>query len=189
SLRSRRDAGVLRLRRLRRHRGARRAGRWPHPSRQDVDRRIRADRPGLRHRRQHDRPALDALTTHAAARPATAMADAFAAHDEVMQMPHRMAAIPLLLAALAASAGAPAAEVAYELDPAHTFPSFEADHLGGLSVWRGKFNASRGTVYLDREAGTGRLEVVVDTASIDYGLEAMNEQARGAELFDSARWP
>src|SRR5690606_11336821 len=114
---------------------------------------------------------------------------AFAAHDEVMQMPHRMAAIPLLLAALAASAGAPAAEVAYELDPAHTFPSFEADHLGGLSVWRGKFNASRGTVHLDREAGTGRLEVVVDTASIDYGLEAMNEQARGAELFDSARWP
>lgn len=104
-------------------------------------------------------------------------------------MPNRMITIPLLLATLAASTGAPAAEVAYELDPAHTFPSFEADHLGGLSVWRGKFNSSHGTVYLDRDAGTGRLEVVVDTASIDYGLEAMNEKARGAELFDSARWP
>lgn len=95
--------------------------------------------------------------------------------------------LPLLLVWPASEA--PAAEVAYALDPAHTFPSFEADHLGGLSVWRGKFNDSRGTVTLDREAGSGRLEVIVDTASIDYGLDAMNEHARGASLLDSARWP
>jgi len=28
--------------------------------------------------------------------------------------------------------------VTYEIDPRHTFPSFEADHQGGVSVWRGK---------------------------------------------------
>lgn len=97
--------------------------------------------------------------------------------------------LPALLAALALAPCATAAEVKYELDPAHTFPSFEADHLGGLSVWRGKFNASRGTVTLDRESGSGRLEVVVDAASVDFGLDAMNEQARGASLLDTARWP
>ncbi|HLT43402.1 MAG TPA: YceI family protein [Luteimonas sp.] len=104
-------------------------------------------------------------------------------------MTHARMLLPALLAALAVAPRATAAEVEYELDPAHTFPSFEADHLGGLSVWRGKFNASRGTVTLDREAGSGRLEVVVDAASVDFGLDAMNEQARGASLLDTARWP
>ena len=28
--------------------------------------------------------------------------------------------------------------VIYEIDPSHTFPAFEADHMGGLSLWRGK---------------------------------------------------
>jgi polyisoprenoid-binding protein YceI len=97
--------------------------------------------------------------------------------------------LPVLLAALALSPPATAAETTYELDPAHTFPSFEADHLGGLSVWRGKFNSSRGTATLDREAGQGRLEVIVDTASVDYGLDAMNEQARGDALLDTEQWP
>ena len=105
-------------------------------------------------------------------------------------MRHRLFTTALVFAALSTSAATSvAAGVVYELDPAHTFPSFEADHLGGLSVWRGKFNASHGTVHLDREAGSGRLEVVVEIASIDYGLDAMNEKARGPELFDAARWP
>ncbi|TYT26364.1 polyisoprenoid-binding protein [Luteimonas viscosa] len=91
----------------------------------------------------------------------------------------------LLLAALPATA----ADTVYEIDPAHTFPSFEADHLGGLSVWRGKFNTTRGTVVLDRAASSGRIEVVVDTGSIDYGLDAMNAEARGAGFFDTATWP
>ena len=97
--------------------------------------------------------------------------------------------LPALLAALALSTPATAAETTYDLDPAHTFPSFEADHLGGLSVWRGKFNSSRGSVSLDRAAGTGRLEVVVDTASVDFGLDAMDKHARGEGLLDVAQWP
>ena len=97
--------------------------------------------------------------------------------------------LPALLAALALSPPATAAETTYDLDPAHTFPSFEADHLGGLSVWRGKFNRSGGSVTLDREAGTGQLDVVVDTASVDFGLDAMDEHARGEGLLDVAQWP
>ena len=107
----------------------------------------------------------------------------------------RFRSVPALpvLAVLAVLLGMPgtaaAATVHYDIDPEHTFPSFEADHLAGLSVWRGKFNRSSGKVALDREAGTGSVEVVVDTASIDFGHDALNEHARGAELFDTAKYP
>src|SRR3546814_10762184 len=77
---------------------------------------------------------------------------------------------------------ATAATVHYDIDPEHTFPSFEADHLAGLSVWRGKFNRSSVEIALDRAAGTGAVEVVVDMASIDFGHDKLNEHARGAEL-------
>lgn len=83
---------------------------------------------------------------------------------------------------------AAAAPAVYEIDPAHTFPSFEADHMG-LSTWRGKFNDSRGEITLDKAAGSGSVKVTVDVASIDFGLEVMNEKARSAELFDAAKYP
>ena len=63
-------------------------------------------------------------------------------------------ALPAALLTLAAGV-ALADPVTYQIDPAHTYPSFEADHFGGLSVWRGKFDSSSGTVVLDKEAGTG----------------------------------
>ena len=66
--------------------------------------------------------------------------------------------------------------VTYVIDPSHTFPAFEADHWGGLSVWRGKINQTSGTVVLDREAGTGTIEAVMDMASIDFGHDGMNER-------------
>jgi polyisoprenoid-binding protein YceI len=96
----------------------------------------------------------------------------------------------LLASLLAATCGtAIAAPVTYNLDPSHTYPSFAADHMGGLSVWRGKFTKSSGKVVLDREAKSGVVEVTVETASIDYGHEKMNEHAKGAEIFDVAKYP
>lgn len=91
--------------------------------------------------------------------------------------------------AVVASGAALAAPVTYELDPTHTYPSFEADHLGGLSVWRGKFNKTAGQVVMDREAGTGAIDLVVEIDSIDFGLEQMNAAARGQSLFDAERFP
>ena len=56
---------------------------------------------------------------------------------------------------LAFAAGVSAAPVTYDIDPAHTYPSFDVDHSGGMSVWRGKFNDSTGTITIDKEAGAG----------------------------------
>ena len=82
-----------------------------------------------------------------------------------------------------------AAPVTYEVDPTHTYPSFAADHMGGLSVWRGKFDKSSGTVVLDKDKATGSVDITVDTNSIDFGLEKLNEHARTPDMFDVAKFP
>jgi polyisoprenoid-binding protein YceI len=96
----------------------------------------------------------------------------------------------LLMTGLAALAGtAVAAPVTYNIDPTHTYPSFEADHMGGQSIWRGKFNKTSGKVVLDVAAKTGEVDVTVDTASINFGMEALNEHAKQADMFDVAKFP
>ncbi len=60
-------------------------------------------------------------------------------------------ALPAAMLGLAAGSVL-AAPVTYQVDPSHTYPSFAADHFGGLSVWRGKFDSSSGTIVLDKEA-------------------------------------
>jgi polyisoprenoid-binding protein YceI len=93
------------------------------------------------------------------------------------------------IAMLAATGAAVAAPVTYNVDPTHTYPAFEADHMGGLSLWRGKFNSSSGKVVLDREAKTGEVEITVDMASVDFGLDAMNDHAKNPDIFDVANYP
>jgi polyisoprenoid-binding protein YceI len=104
--------------------------------------------------------------------------------DFPMNALSRLAAAALVAATFAAQA----APVTYDIDPQHTYPSFEADHMG-ISTWRGKFDRTSGTVTMDREAGTGSVKIVVDMASGDFGLEALNKVARGKELFESAKYP
>ncbi len=94
-----------------------------------------------------------------------------------------------LIALLSLATGASAAELKYKVDPDHTYPSFEADHMGGLSVWRGKFNHSSGTVTLDKAAGTGKVNVTVDMKSADFGQDALNKTAQGKDLFESSLYP
>ena len=91
-------------------------------------------------------------------------------------------------AVLFAATAAQAAPVTYNIDPTHTYPSFEADHMG-ISTWRGKFDRSSGTVTMDRDAGTGSLTIVVDMASADFGLPALDKVAKGPELFDVKKYP
>jgi polyisoprenoid-binding protein YceI len=100
-----------------------------------------------------------------------------------------MLKVAIACAAASMSAGVLAAPVTYTLDPNHTYPSFEADHFGGLSIWRGKFDSSSGRVVLDREAKTGTVEVTVQTASIDFGNPPLNEHAKSADMFDVAKYP
>lgn len=98
-----------------------------------------------------------------------------------------MKALPLICAALLC-ASATAAPTTYDIDPTHTYPSFEADHMG-ISVWRGKFNKTDGTVTLDRAKKTGTLDITVYIDSIDFGHDKMNEHAKKPDIFDAAQFP
>jgi polyisoprenoid-binding protein YceI len=99
--------------------------------------------------------------------------------------------IPLasfVLASLGATSAGMAAPASYDIDPNHTYPSFEADHMG-ISFWRGKLNTNSGKLLLDKDAGTGTVEITIDLKSIDFGQDALNKWAVGPEFFDVAKYP
>jgi polyisoprenoid-binding protein YceI len=79
--------------------------------------------------------------------------------------------------------------VTYQIDPSHTYPSFETDHFAGMSVWRGKFDHTSGTIVLDKAKSTGTVDVTVDATSIDFGMPKLNEHTQSAEMLDVAKYP
>jgi polyisoprenoid-binding protein YceI len=94
--------------------------------------------------------------------------------------------LPLMILAAASASAAPAT---YTLDPDHTHPSFEVDHFGGLSTWRGTFKKTSGKVTYDATAKTGAVDVLIDTASIDLAHDKLNEHVSSAEMLDVAKFP
>lgn len=76
----------------------------------------------------------------------------------------------------------------YNIEPSHTYPSFEADHMG-ISFWRGKFLKTGGKVVLDRSAKTGTGEILIDASSVDFGHAKMNEHAKSKDMFNVEKYP
>jgi polyisoprenoid-binding protein YceI len=95
--------------------------------------------------------------------------------------------LPLLLA-VATLSSAQAAPEKYVIDPEHTYPSLEMPHMG-LSVWRGKFNRTRGEIQLDLAAKKGSVVVETDTGSIDFGLDSMHEHAVTPDWLNVEKYP
>jgi polyisoprenoid-binding protein YceI len=93
----------------------------------------------------------------------------------------------IAVALLAISATSAFAEV-YNIDPTHTYPSFEADHMG-ISVWRGKFTRTKGTVNFDRAAKTGSMDISIDAGSLDFGNPKLNEHAKTKDMFNVEQFP
>src|SRR6185312_10441831 len=97
--------------------------------------------------------------------------------------------LSMLTGLIAASLSATAFATTYQLDPTHTYPSFAVDHFGGVSIWRGKFTKSSGSVTLDFAKKTGTVKVSIDPASIDTGNAQLDESLRGSDGFDIKRFP
>jgi polyisoprenoid-binding protein YceI len=94
--------------------------------------------------------------------------------------------LPLLILGVATASAAPAA---YTLDPDHTHPSFEVDHFGGLSTWRGTFKKTSGKVTYDAAAKAGVVDVLIDTASIDLAHDKLNQHVSSPEMLDVGKFP
>jgi polyisoprenoid-binding protein YceI len=95
----------------------------------------------------------------------------------------------LLIALLLSASAAGVSAQTYTIEPGHTYPSFEADHLG-ISFWRGKFTKTTGSVVLDRASPTGgSLNITIDASSIDFGHKKMNEHAVSKDMFNVEKFP
>ena len=91
-------------------------------------------------------------------------------------------------ALLAVPAPAHAEPATYAIDPTHTFVYFEVRHQG-LSTARGRFDRKTGSVTMDRAAGTGRAEIVIEAASVNTGVVPFDGAMRGPNYLDAAQFP
>jgi polyisoprenoid-binding protein YceI len=93
-----------------------------------------------------------------------------------------------LLFALLASLALPTLAAEYIIDAGHTYASFEVDHLG-FSTQRGQFNRTSGSVQFDPEARSGNIDIRIDVASLDTGLELRDDVLRGESWFNAKDYP
>ena len=92
------------------------------------------------------------------------------------------------LLALAAAAPVLAEPESFELDPTHTYPSFEVNHLG-FSVMRGSFTSTKGTLTLDNAAKKGSVEATIDAGSVSTGFAKRDEHLRSKDFFNVEQFP
>src|SRR5712671_5591920 len=100
---------------------------------------------------------------------------------------------PFISAALALTLIVPlsalAAEETYVIEPVHSQPIFELQHMGGFSTQRGSFGKVSGKVVLDRATHKGSADVTIDTSSIHTISEKLDTHVKGEDFFNVAKYP
>jgi polyisoprenoid-binding protein YceI len=83
----------------------------------------------------------------------------------------------------------------YAIDPYHTVPYWETDHLG-FATMRGRFDRATGSFSIDRAAKRGTFDVVIQTASLSTGdtdrgarPRTRDEHLRNPDFFNVAEFP
>ena len=100
-----------------------------------------------------------------------------------------------MLAATCASSGlAPAlaqsipGPLTYQLDPAHTFVTFEVLHFG-TSTLRGRIGPVTGEVMVDRAAKAGDLRLRIPVTTVSTGLRVLDARLKEPDLLATAEYP
>ena len=99
-----------------------------------------------------------------------------------------LVAVVTVSSALATATLAHAAEETYSIDTNHTHATFAFQHLG-FSTFHGKVPARGGTVVIDREARTGRVDVEFDPNAVATGVPKFEEHLRSPDFFEVAKHP
>lgn len=97
---------------------------------------------------------------------------------------------PVLAAALGASMAcvlslAQAQTPNFAIDPTHTFVNYEIGHFG-TTTNRGRFSTKDGSLFFDRAARVGKVEIVMDISSVNTGVDFLNRQMQGKDFFNVA---
>jgi polyisoprenoid-binding protein YceI len=94
-----------------------------------------------------------------------------------------------IAAALIATVAVPAiAADSYTIDPQHSFPSFEVNHLGFATI-RGSFYSMSGKIVLDPAGKTGSIDATIDISSVTTGYAKRDEHLKTDDFFDVAKYP
>jgi polyisoprenoid-binding protein YceI len=94
-----------------------------------------------------------------------------------------LALVPVLFASAAQAQSA-----TYAIEPTHTFVTFEIDHFG-TTTNRGRFDKKEGTVQFDRAGKTGKVDITIDTSSINTGTAPFDGHLKSAEILNVAAHP
>lgn len=78
--------------------------------------------------------------------------------------------------------------VTYQLDPNHTFATFEVLHFG-TSTLRGRIGPIPGEVTVDRTARTGDLRLRIPVASVNTGMRVLDARLKAPDLLATADYP
>jgi polyisoprenoid-binding protein YceI len=107
----------------------------------------------------------------------------------------RKLAFAAALAAAIPLSGALAQSETYNIDPTHTVPYFDIDHLG-FATMRGRFDRATGKFTIDRAARTGMVEITIPTAGVSTGdsergsrPRTRDEHLRTVDFFNVAEFP
>ena len=76
----------------------------------------------------------------------------------------------------------------YAIAPTHTFVVFEIDPFG-TSTNRGRFDKKEGTVAFDRAAKTGKVEITIDTTSVNTGTAPFDQHLKSDEILKTGTFP
>jgi polyisoprenoid-binding protein YceI len=100
----------------------------------------------------------------------------------------RRLAAAALASALALVAGFAQADETYTIDPVHSQPMFEVQHIG-FSVQRGAFSKGTGKITLDRAAKKGTIDVTIDTTSVRTIDPRLDTHVKSEDFFNVAKYP
>jgi polyisoprenoid-binding protein YceI len=77
----------------------------------------------------------------------------------------------------------------YQIDPDHSSVQFKVRHLMVSNV-KGDFNKAKGSVMIDdSNIPDLKVELTIETASVDTGHAKRDEHLRNADFFDVAKYP
>jgi polyisoprenoid-binding protein YceI len=103
------------------------------------------------------------------------------------QILRKFGAVAILTAAMALQA--PAATTTWQIDPAHTAAQFAVKHMM-ISTVRGEFKNVTGTiVWDDQDVTKSKVNVTIDTKTVNTGEEKRDQDLKSEKFFDVANFP
>ncbi len=92
-----------------------------------------------------------------------------------------------LAVAMMASMSAQAAEN-YSIDPFHTYPNFEINHLG-FSTMHGRFDKTEGSLSIDWANNSGSVDITIDAGSVSTGMKKRDDHLMSPDFLNAAEFP